>query len=194
MIKTQPKIIPFILRLIVGLIGLALLILAFGLMKEFIQEPSESYIIGVLTFLSLGLLFVGVGLLSIKTYSINDREIIENILGGLVTRKIELNEIDKMKIGQTLNGIGKRIEQIILNLKNETTVIIQDFDQKNYQDFKIEVEKYIEKDEQIKPNYFTRFWKIMITIIVIWIISITLILIFWKKKTATNKKYTAFGR
>jgi hypothetical protein len=178
MIKTQPKIIPFILRLIVGLIGLALLILAFGLMKEFIQEPSESYIIGVLTFLSLGLLFVGVGLLSIKTYSINDREIIENILGGLVTRKIELNEIDKMKIGQTLNGIGKRIEQIILNLKNETTVIIQDFDQKNYQDFKIEVEKYIEKDEQIKPNYFTRFWKIMITIIVIWIISITLILIF----------------
>jgi hypothetical protein len=95
-----------------------------------------------------------------------------------VTRKIELNEIDKMKIGQTLNGIGKRIEQIILNLKNETTVIIQDFDQKNYQDFKIEVEKYIEKDEQIKPNYFTRFWKIMITIIVIWIISITLILIF----------------
>jgi uncharacterized membrane protein len=76
MIKTQPKIIPFILRLIVGLIGLALLILAFGLMKEFIQEPSESYIIGVLTFLSLGLLFVGVGLLSIKTYSINDREII----------------------------------------------------------------------------------------------------------------------
>ena len=148
MIRTRLKIFPLILRLILGLIGLSLLILGLSLAKEFIQELSESHIVEILTFLSLGLLFIGVGLLSIKTYSINDREIIENILGGLINRKIELSEIDKMKIGQTLNGVGIRIEQIILNLKNGTSIIIQDFDQNNYTDFKMEVERYIENDNR----------------------------------------------
>ena len=177
MIRTRLKIFPLILRLILGLIGLSLLILGLSLAKEFIQELSESHIVEILTFLSLGLLFIGVGLLSIKTYSINDREIIENILGGLINRKIELSEIDKMKIGQTLNGVGIRIEQIILNLKNGTSIIIQDFDQNNYTDFKMEVERYIENDNKIKPNYFTIFWKIMILIIGVWIITMTSILI-----------------
>jgi len=177
MIRTKTKIFPLILRLLLGLIGLAMLILAFLLTIELFNEPSEYYFIGILTYLTLGLLFIGVGILSIKTYSINDQILKESTLGGLIVRKTKLSEIDKMKIRRTLNGIGKEIEQIILNFKNKKSIFIQDFDQKNYQNFKIEVEKYIEIDDQIKPNYFTRFWKIMIIIITIWIISLISLLI-----------------
>lgn len=178
MTKTSPRIFSLIIRFIIGLFGIIMWTLVFFLAKDLIKEFSESLFIGLLTFFSLGLLFIGTGFLSIKTYSINNKQLVEHTFGGLVKIKIELNEIEKMKIGQALIGFGKTVEQIILNLKNGTSIIISDFDQRNYNGLKAEIEKNIEYDDKIKPNYFTKFWRIIIIVFSTWIVLMSLILIF----------------
>ncbi len=177
MISTKITILPFVFRIVIGLVALVALTLSFVFFLEFIREQSDFSIIGALAFFSLGFIFLGAGPFSIKTYTINNQKIVERTLGGLFNKEIKFSEIDKMKFNQTLIGFGKKVEQIVINLKNGSTLFIEDFDQKGFYDFRAEVEKFVEKDNRISPNYLTSFWKKAIIIIAIWISVMVAVLV-----------------
>lgn len=178
MIRTKQKIFPLLLRLVSIIFGLIFWTLVSVYTRERLEEFSEPLLVGILAFISLGFLQIGASIFSIKTYSIDENKIVVNILWGLITRKIELREIKKMKFEQTKISFGKEVQQIILILKNGSSVFIEESEQKGFDEFRKEVDKFVELDNGIKPNYWTKYWKVTLIVIAFWMVVMLFLLIF----------------
>jgi hypothetical protein len=178
MIRTKQKVLPLILRLVSILFGLIFVTLVILFTKEYWEDFSEPHFIGILTLVSLGLLQIGTSIFSIKTYSIDENKISVNILWGLISRKIEFQEIENIKSERAAISFGKVDEQIILNLKNRSTVFINELDQEGFIEFRKEIEKHVESDNSISPNYWTIYIKVVLTVLVFWMLVMLFLLIF----------------
>jgi hypothetical protein len=124
----------------------------------------------------MGFFFFGLGPISITTYSIDKKELTENIL-GLFKKQTDINDIETYRLRQSSNGFGT-FDELVINKKDGQTIFIQSFDQADFKEFRIEIEKLLKYDNATKPNYWTKFYKASTILLTIWIlIMVTAMLI-----------------
>lgn len=110
---------------------------------------------------------MGLGPVSIVTFSTDGEVLSENIL-GLFKRKTDLKEIQCYAIRQASNAFGT-FDQIILNKRNGQTIFIESYDQKDFKEFRLQIEKLLTLDFKAKPNYWTKFYKMSAIWLSVWI-------------------------
>jgi hypothetical protein len=164
---TGLKVLPTILRLVVGLVGLGGLLFLSVIVRHLINEPTTLLLVMTIVYSTLTFLFLGLGLFSIKTFRLNDKEIVESFLLGLLKRKTPLGEVENFKSHMTSNKLGT-FEELILNRKTGDTIFIQEFDQKGFGELKSRLTQLLTEDKTIKPNYWTHFYKILVIMLVAW--------------------------
>ena len=178
-VKTRLKILPTILRLLIGITSLAILTLALFFSKEFISKPSSFSIVSALTCFLIGYLFLINGLFSIKTFSIDKQSLKIKILGGIFWNHIGLSEIESYIRKKNYIIFGP-FDELILNKKNGKTIFIQSFDQNNFEELSKAVEELVVYDNNLKANYWTNSNQIGIIGLLILIITIVLVYLIGK--------------
>ena len=168
-VNTKLKILPTILRLFVGLIGLCGLLFISVLVKSLIEEQTYLLLVMTIVYSTLTFLSVGGGLFAIKTFQLDNNEISEIFLFGLIKIKTSIDKFESFKSHMTSNKLGT-FEELILNKKMGDTIFIQEFDQKRFEEFKFKLSSLVTEDENIKPNYWTRFYKIAAVMLIFWYI------------------------
>ena len=164
---TELKILPTIIRLVVGLVGFGGLLFVSVIVRHLINEPSTLLLVMTIVYSTLTFLFLGLGLFSIKTFRLNNKEIVESYLWGLLKRKTPFGEIENFKSHITGNALGT-FEELILNRKTGDTIFIQEFDQKGFGELKDRLTQLLTEDKTIIPNYWTHFNKILVIMLVAW--------------------------
>ncbi|NVN96501.1 MAG: hypothetical protein HXX18_14590 [Bacteroidetes bacterium] len=155
------------MRLFAGIVGICGLLFISVLVRSLINEPSTLILLMTIVYSTLTFLFIALGLFSIKTFKIDDNVLIESFLWGLIKRKNSLLEIENFKSQMTSNKFGT-FEELIINKKTGETIFIQEFDQKEYKEFKNKLKQLLIEDNTIEPNYWTNFYKIVCVFLVIW--------------------------
>jgi hypothetical protein len=167
-IKTRVKVLPTILRLFLGVVSVSMLVVAISFTRQIFNEPTIFNLVSVLMFSFMGFFFLGLGPISITTYSTDGKVLIENTL-GLFQRQTDLKDILRYRIKQSSNGFGA-FDELIINKRDGHTIFIQSFDQADFKEFRLEIEKLIEYDNGTKPNYWTRFYKASTILLTIWLV------------------------
>jgi hypothetical protein len=165
--KTRIKILPTILKFLIGAFGLYMLTTLAEFGEKLISNPTGFNFVSVLMASVLGFFFAGLGLSSIKTFSTDGKFLTENIL-GLIKIRTDLKEIDCYYIRQASNAFGT-FDQLMLNKRDGQTIIIESYDQKDFKDLRLEIEKLLTLDFKAKPNYWTKFYKVSAIMMGIWI-------------------------
>ncbi|NJN43064.1 MAG: hypothetical protein HC811_13380 [Flammeovirgaceae bacterium] len=109
-------------------------------------------------FSFMGFFFMGLGPVSIATFSTDGIALTENIF-GLIKIRTDLAEIQCYSMRQARNGFGS-FDQLILNKKDGQTIFIDSFDQADFKAFRLEIENLLPHDFKAKPNYWTKFYKV----------------------------------
>lgn len=166
-IKTRIKLLPTLLKLLAGAVGVFMLIIATGFTIKILNEPTGFYFVSVLMFSFMGFFFIGIGPASISSYSVDGNMLIENIF-GLIQKRTYLSEIRCYALRQGGNRY-RTSDQLILNKKDGQTIFIDSFDQKDFKVFRLEIEKLLTYDFNAKPNYWTKFYKVSSIWLGIWV-------------------------
>lgn len=166
-VATRLKTLPTTLRLLVGLIGLGGLYFLIEIVRHLIVDPTTLLLLMTIVYSTMTFLLLGLGLFSIKTFELENNCIVEIILWGLIRIKTPIDEIENFKAQMTSNRIGT-FEELILNRRNGGTIFIQEFDQRGFNELKHRLSSLLTLDKQIKPNYWTGFYKLLSIMLVIW--------------------------
>lgn len=166
--KTGLKTLPTILRVVIGLIGVAGLPFLFVIVRALIHEPTTLLLIMTIAYSTITFLFLGFGLFSIKTFELGNRELIESFLWGLFKVRTPLEGIEAFKSHMVSNKLGT-FEELIVNKKNGDTIFIQASDQRQFPELKSRLTQLFREDKAIEPNYWTPFIKISAILLVIWV-------------------------
>ena len=164
---TELKVLPTILRLGVGLVGIGGILFLSVMVPHLINEPTRLLVGMAIVYSALTFLFLGLGLFSIKTFRLNNKEIVESFLWGLVKRKSRLGLIKAFRIRMASNRLGT-FEELILEKEEGDTIVIQEFDQKGFKELKNRLIPVLAEDKSIEPNYWTRSHKTLVILLVIW--------------------------
>ncbi len=167
-INTRVKVLPTILRLFLGAVSVSMLVIAISFSRQIFSEPTAFNFVSVLMFSFMGFFFMGLRPISIMTYSTDGQVLTENIL-GLFKTKTDIRDIDSYRLRQSANGLGV-FDELIINKREGQTIFIQSFDQADFKEFRIAIEKLIKYDSTIKPNYWTRFYKASTILLAIWLL------------------------
>ena len=173
-VKTRLKIRHAIFKLILGFGGIFILLVSLIFINELIKKPSMVSFLAFLMYSGMGFFFMGFGFISIKTFSINENYLNE-IYFGIIKFKTQISDIEFYKCRKQSNKLGF-FDELVINKGNGQTIFIQSFDQTNFYNFQKAVDKYLVKNDSIKPNE----WTIFIRIVVSWlaILVITMIITF----------------
>jgi len=171
-IKTRVKVLPTILRLFLGLVSISMLVVAISFSGQIFSEPTIFNLVSVLIFSFMGFFFLGLGPISITTYSTDGKFLIENTL-GLFQRRTDFKDIERYKLKQSSNGFGA-FDELIINKRDGHTIFIQSFDQADFKEFRLEISKLIKYDNETKPNYWTKFYKASTIFLTIWVLTMVI--------------------
>ncbi len=166
-VKTRLKIFPTLLKLFVGIIGIFGLFFLSVIIKGLFMEQTYLLLVMTIVYSTLTFLSLGFGLFSIKTFLLNNHEISENYLFGLLKIKTSVDKFESFKSHMTSNNL-RTFEELVLNKKTGDTIFIQEFDQKKFEEFKVKLSTLVKEDNNIKPNYWTRFYKIATVMLILW--------------------------
>jgi hypothetical protein len=166
-VKTKLKVLPTSLRLFIGLFGIGGFVFCLFHINELIKNPTTLHLLMLSVFSTLTLLFLGFGLFSIKTFIVNEKQIVEVTMWGLIVRKNSIGEIVGFKSHMVSDKLGT-FEELVVKKRSGETIFIQEFDQKEFQPLKSTFSKLFTEDKSIKPNYWTKF-----------LITICAMLVFW---------------
>ena len=165
--KTRIKILPTILKLFVATGGLFILSTLSEFVEKLISDPTGFNFVSVLMASTMGFIFAGLGLTSIRTFSTDGKILTENIL-GLFKIVTDLKDIDCYFMKQASNVFGT-FDQLMLNKNDGKTIIIESYDQKGFKEFRLELEGLLTHDFKARPNYWTKFYKVSAIMLGVWI-------------------------
>ena len=80
-VKTRMKLLPTLLRLFIGAMSLFLIVTAVNFSVKLIHDPTAFNFVSVLMFSFMGFFFMGLGPISIATFSTDGQTLTENIFG-----------------------------------------------------------------------------------------------------------------
>jgi hypothetical protein len=166
-IKTRIKLLPTLLKIFVGVGGLFMLTTAADFTIKFLSEPTAFNFVSVLMFSFMGFFFIGIGPATIATYSVDGQTLTENIL-GLIKKRIELREIESYALRQAGNRY-RTSDQLVLNKKDGQTIFIDSFGLRDFKEFRLKIENLLPYDFKTKPNYWTKFYKVSVIWLCIWV-------------------------